>query len=304
MSEIRFDNKVAIVTGAGAGLGKSYALEFGRRGAKVVVNDLGAAVDGSGSSHNAADLVVDEIKKAGGQAVSNYDSVSTAEGGEKIVNTALDAFGSADILVNNAGIVRDHSFLKLTEDEWDLVISVHLKGAYNVTKPALASMREKNYGRVVFTSSGVGLYGNFGQANYAAAKMGLIGLMNTLVIESIKHNIKLNAIAPNAASRMTEKVLPPPLFEKLKPEHIAPMVMWLASEQNQDTGMIFNCMGGWYSRTAIMCASGIIIGDGSSTVTAEDIQKNWGVIKSLEGARPLTSIGESFGYVAPLLSKQ
>ncbi|MBN1534437.1 MAG: SDR family oxidoreductase [Spirochaetes bacterium] len=303
MPEVRFNDRVAIVTGAGAGLGKSYALEFARRGAKVVVNDLGSAVDGSGSSHNAADLVVEEIKSAGGKAVANYDSVSSVQGGESIVKTALDAFGSADILVNNAGIVRDHSLQKLTEDEWDIVMAVHLKGAYNLTKPALAAMKEKNYGRVIFTSSGVGLYGNFGQANYAAAKMGLVGFMNTLVIENLKYNIKLNAIAPNAASRMTEKVLPPPLFEKLKPEHIAPMVMWLASEQNQETGMIFNCMGGWYSRTAVMCAKGIIIGDGTMTVTPEDIQAKWDTIKSLDGARPLSSIGESFGFVAPLLQK-
>ena len=303
MSDIRFNDRVAIVTGAGAGLGKSYALEFARRGAKVVVNDLGSALDGSGSSHNAADLVVDEIKKAGGQAVANYDSVSSTPGGENIVKTALDAFGSADILVNNAGIVRDHSIQKLTEEEWDIVLAVHLKGAYNCTRPALAAMKEKNYGRVIFTCSGVGLYGNFGQSNYAAAKMGVVGLMNTLAVEHTKNNIKFNAIAPNAASRMTEKVLPPPLFEKLKPEHIVPAVMWLASEQNQDTGMIINCMGGWYSRAAIVCAKGIIIGDGHKTVTAEDIQANWDTIKSLDEARPLGSIVESFGFVAPLLNK-
>ncbi|MBN2160779.1 MAG: SDR family oxidoreductase [Spirochaetes bacterium] len=303
MSEIRFDNRVAIVTGAGAGLGKSYALEFAKRGAKVVVNDLGSALDGSGSSHNAADLVVDEIKKAGGQAAANYDSVSTVQGGENIVKTALDAFGSADILVNNAGIVRDHSLPKLTEEEWDIVLAVHLKGAYNVTRPALAAMKEKNYGRVIFTSSGVGLYGNFGQANYAAAKMGMIGFMNTLVLENAKYNIKLNAIAPNAASRMTEKILPPPLFEKLKPEHIAPIVMWLSSEQNEETGMIFNCMGGWYSRTAVMCAKGVMIGDGLKTVTAEDIQANWDAIRSLDDAKTIGSIQQSFGFVASLLSK-
>jgi NAD(P)-dependent dehydrogenase (short-subunit alcohol dehydrogenase family) len=303
MSDIRFNDRVAIVTGAGAGLGKSYALEFARRGAKVVVNDLGSALDGSGSSHNAADLVVNEIKAAGGQAVANYDSVSTVQGGENILKTALDAFGSADILVNNAGIVRDHSLQKLTEDEWDIVLAVHLKGAYNLTRPALAAMKEKNYGRVIFTSSGVGLYGNFGQANYAAAKMGLIGFMNTLVLENAKYNIKLNAIAPNAASRMTEKIMPPPLFEKLKPEHIAPIVMWLSSEQNQDNGMIFNCMGGWYSRTAIMCGPGVTIGDGKQTVTAEDIQKNWDAIKSLDDAKTLGSIQQSFGLIASLLSK-
>jgi NAD(P)-dependent dehydrogenase (short-subunit alcohol dehydrogenase family) len=304
MPEIRFNDRVAIVTGAGAGLGKSYALEFAKRGAKVVVNDLGSALDGSGSSHNAADLVVNEIKAAGGQAVANYDSVSSAQGGENIVKTALDAFGSADILMNNAGIVRDHSLSKLTEEEWDAVMAVHLKGAYNVTKPALAAMKERNYGRVIFTCSGVGLYGNFGQSNYAAAKMGMIGLMNTLKLEYAKNNIRFNAIAPNAASRMTEKVLPPPLFEKLKPEHIVPIVMWLASEQNPDTGMIINCMGGWYSRTAIMCAKGTIIGDGKTTVTAEDIQANWSAITSLDEAKPLGSIIESFGFVSSLMTSK
>ena len=304
MSDIRFDNRVAIVTGAGAGLGKSYALEFAKRGANVVVNDLGSALDGSGSSHSAADVVVNEIKAAGGKAVANYDSVSTVQGGESIVKTALDAFGSADILVNNAGIVRDHTLQKLTEEEWDLVIAVHLKGAYNVTKPALAAMKDKNYGRVIFTTSGVGLYGNFGQANYAAAKLGLVGFMNTLVLENAKYNIKLNAIAPNAASRMTDKILPPPLFEKLKPEHIAPIVMWLSSEQNQDTGMIFNCMGGWYSRTAIMCGNGVMIGEGGGTVSAEDIQKNWDAIKSLDNAKTLGSIQHSFGFVASLMTSR
>jgi NAD(P)-dependent dehydrogenase (short-subunit alcohol dehydrogenase family) len=302
MSDIRFDGRVAIITGAGQGLGKTHALEFARRGAKVVVNDLGTGINGSGSSHNAADLVVEEIRSAGGEAVANYDSVATVQGGEGIVKAALDAFGSADILVNNAGIVRDHSILKLTEEEWDAVLTVHLKGAYNVTKPALAAMRDKNFGRIIFSCSGVGLYGNFGQSNYGAAKMGLIGLMNTLVIEHTKFNIKFNAIAPNAASRMTEKVLPRPFFEKLKPEHITPLVIWLASEQNQDTGTIINCMGGWYSRTAIMCARGVII-DGKETATAEDIQAKWGEIMSLDEAKTLGSIVESFGFVAPLLSK-
>ncbi len=303
MSDIRFDNKVVIVTGAGAGLGRGYALEFARRGAKVVVNDLGGKMDGTGSGRGAADHVVDEINRAGGHAVANYDSVSTLAGGEGIIKTAVDAFGAVDVLVNNAGIVRDHSFQKMTEEEWDIVITVHLKGVYNVTRPALAVMKEKNYGRVVFVSSGVGLYGNFGQANYSSAKMGIIGLMNTLVIETSKHDIRFNAIAPNAVSRMTESVFPPTIAEILLPEHITPLVMWLASEANTDNGMIFNCMGGWYSRTAIMCATGTIIGDGKHPATAEEIRDNWDRIKSLDEARPLGSIVESFGYISPLLPK-
>ena len=175
MTDIRFDGKVAIVTGSGAGIGKAHALELAKRGAKVVVNDLGGARDGSGSGTAAADQVVEEIKAAGGEAVANYDSVSSMEGGENIVKTAVDAFGKVDILINNAGILRDRSFLKMTEEEWDAVLAVHLKGAFCVTHPALKVMRENQYGRIVFTSSMSGLYGNFGQANYGAAKMGVVG---------------------------------------------------------------------------------------------------------------------------------
>ena len=279
MSEIRFDGRVAIVTGAGAGLGRSYALEFAKRGAKVVVNDLGGSRDGSGASHSAADVVVNEIKALGGQAVANYDSVATVAGGEGIVKTAVEAFGKVDILINNAGILRDKSFSKMTEDEWDLVNSVHLRGAYCVTKPAFNVMRENQYGRIVCTTSGAGLYGNFGQANYSAAKMGLVGLMNVLNIEGAKYNIKTNTIAPVAASRLTEDVLPPDLFKKLKPDYVMPIVLFLASEANQDSGMIFNCGAGWYSRTAVVCAKGVTIGDGKRPIKPEEIQDNWNVIK-------------------------
>jgi NAD(P)-dependent dehydrogenase (short-subunit alcohol dehydrogenase family) len=301
MSQIRFDGKVAIVTGSGAGIGRTYALELGRRGAMVVVNDLGANLDGSGTSSSAADAVVDEIKKGGGKAVANYDSVATAAGGENMVKTAVVNFGKIDIVINNAGIVRDKSFVKMVEEEWDVVLAVHLKGTYNVTKAAWPIMREQNYGRVVFTSSGVGLYGNFGQANYAAAKMGMIGLMNTLRIEGAKNNILINAIAPNAASRMTKNIMPPQLFERLKPDFIAPLVAYLCSDQCKDSGMIFNCMGGWYSRTAIMCTDGVLLGDGKREISAEEIMDNWGKISSLEGGKTLNSIAESFAYPMPLL---
>jgi NAD(P)-dependent dehydrogenase (short-subunit alcohol dehydrogenase family) len=301
MSQIRFDGKAAIITGSGAGLGRTYALELAKRGAMVVVNDLGANLDGSGKSASAADTVVDEIKKAGGKAVANYDSVATAAGGESMVKTALDAFGRIDIVVNNAGIVRDKSLVKMTEEEWDIVIAVHLKGSYNVTKAAWPHMREQSYGRVVFTSSGVGLYGNFGQANYAAAKMGMVGLMHALAIEGAKSNIFLNAIAPNAASRMTQNIMPPPLFELLKPEFVAPIVTYLCSEQCRETAKIYNCMGGWYSRTAVMCTDGVILGDGKRAITAEEIGENWQKINGLENPRTLGSIIESFGYVSPLL---
>lgn len=301
MSQLTFKDRVAIITGAGAGLGKTYALELAKRGARIVVNDLGVAKDGSGSSHNAADIVVEEIKKAGGEAVANYDSVSTMQGGEGIVKSALDNYGTVDIVINNAGILRDKSFLKLTEEDWDSVIGVHLKGAYCTTKPAFAVMKEKGFGRVILTTSGVGLYGNFGQVNYASAKMALIGFMHGLNIEGAKYNIKTNTIAPNAASRMTESIFPPNILDKLKPEFITPLVMYLSSEENQDSGMIFNCMGGWYSRTAVMCSQGVLLGDGNREITPEEINDNWEKIKELENLKVLNNIGESFAYLGPLM---
>jgi len=303
MSEIRFNGKVAIITGAGAGLGKTYALDLAKRGAKVVVNDLGSSRDGSGSSSSAADIVVDEIIAKGGEAVANYDSVATIEGGENIIKTALDNFGTVDILINNAGIIQDKSLLKLTEAEWDNVLAVHLKGAFCVTKPAYKIMKEKKYGRVVFTTSGAGLYGNFGQSNYSAAKMGVIGFMNTLALEGAKYNIKLNAIAPVAASRLTEDVLPPEIFKKMKPEFITPLVTYLVSEDNQDTSAIFNCVSGWYSRTAIVCAKGIFIGNGERAIPAEEIKENWAAIISLEENKVITKGSvELFDFLVPFMS--
>jgi NAD(P)-dependent dehydrogenase (short-subunit alcohol dehydrogenase family) len=299
---IRFDGKVAVVTGAGSGLGRTYALEFAKRGAMVVVNDLGSSRDGTGANSSAADAVVEEIKKGGGKAVANYDSVATVQGGENIIKTAMDAFGRVDIVVNNAGILRDKTFVKMTEDEWDIVLSVHLRGAFCVTAPAFKIMRQQNWGRIIFTASGAGLYGNFGQTNYASAKMALVGLMNALKLEGAKNNILVNTIAPVAASRMTEDVLPKEIFEKLKPEFVTPLVMYLCSDECKDTGMIFNCGGGWYSRTAIMCASGTII-QGKDEITAEDIMAQWSKITDLSDAKPLNNIGDTFAYMAPLLSK-
>jgi len=301
-SEILFDGRVAIITGAGGGLGRAYALELGKRGAKVVVNDFGGARDGSGTgAAGPADKVVDEIKAMGGEAVANYDNVATVEGGANIVKTAVDAYGKVDILINNAGILRDKSFIKMTENDWDQVTSVHLRGAYCVTRPAFSLMRDNQYGRIVCTTSGAGLYGNFGQSNYSAAKMGLVGLMNVLNIEGAKYNIKTNTIAPVAASRLTEDVLPPDLFNKLKTDYITPIVLFLASEANHDSGMIFNCGAGWYSRTAVVCAKGVTIGDGIRPINPEEIQDNWDVIKGLEGAKPLGSLADSFEYIMPLL---
>ena len=302
MADIRFDGRVAIVTGAGAGLGRTYALTLAARGAKVVVNDLGGARDGSGSSTSAADTVVKEIKKGGGKAVANYDSVATVEGGENIVKTAVDNFGKVDIVINNAGILRDKSFVKMTEDEWDIVLAVHLKGAYCVTQPAFRIMKENGYGRIINTTSGAGLYGNFGQSNYCSAKMGVVGLMNNIAIEGAKYNIKCNTIAPIAASRLTEDIMPPDLFKKLQPEFITPLVLYLASEDNQATKMIFNCAAGWFSRTEILCAPGICIGDGKREIPVEEIRDNWNKIISLDKAKPVNNVGESFAFLGPLLA--
>jgi NAD(P)-dependent dehydrogenase (short-subunit alcohol dehydrogenase family) len=304
MADIDFKGKVAIVTGAGAGLGKTYALELAKRGAKVVVNDLGGARDGSGASQGPAQTVVDEIKKAGGEAAANYDNVSTIEGGQGIVKTAVDAFGTVDIVINNAGILRDKSFLKMEPDLWDVVIAVHLRGAYCVTQPAFTIMREKNYGRVVLTTSGAGLYGNFGQTNYASAKMGLYGFMNALKIEGAKYNVKVNTIAPVAASRLTEDVMPPEFFAKLKPEFVTPLVTYLASEACQDSGYVFNCGVGWYSRSAILMGKGVIIGDGDREIKAEEIRDNWKKICDLSGAREVGSVQETFAEMIGILQKK
>ena len=227
MTTLRFDGRVAIVTGAGGGLGRSHALLLASRGAKVVVNDLGGSFTGEGKSASAADKVVAEIKAAGGEAVANYDSV---EDGDKIVKTAIDAFGRIDIIINNAGILRDVSFQKMTQNDWDLVYRVHVLGAFRVIHAAWNYMRDAGYGRIMNTSSASGIYGNFGQANYSMAKLGLHGFTQTLALEGKKRNIVVNTIAPIAGSRMTETVLPPALLEALKPEYVSPLVAKLVHE--------------------------------------------------------------------------
>ena len=299
--QLNFDGQVAIVTGAGAGLGRVYALELAQRGAQVVVNDLGGARDGSGTgSVSPADQVVAEIKERGGQAVANYDNVATPEGGQAIVQTALDTFGSVDILINNAGILRDKSFLKMEPENWQAVLSVHLDGAYHVTRPAMAVMKDKGYGRIIMTTSAAGLYGNFGQTNYSAAKMGLVGLMNTLKLEGQKYNIKVNTIAPIAASRLTEDVMPPDLFEKSKPEFVAPLVTYLASETCQDSGGIFNVGMGYFNRAAIHTGRGIQVGDSENITTPEMIRDNFDAINSLDGATELADANAAiFALISP-----
>ncbi len=283
MSEVRFDGRVAIVTGAGGGLGRAHALLLASRGAKVVVNDLGGTRDGSGAGCKMADQVVAEIKDAGGEATPSYDGVDTAEGGEAIVKTALDAYGKVDILINNAGILRDRAFHNLTEEDWEKVLAVHLKGAFCVTQPAFRVMRQNQYGRIVFTTSAAGLYGNFGQTNYGSAKMALVGLMNTLKVEGQKYSILSNTIAPLAASRLTEDVFPAAMHEKLKPEFVSPMVAYLCSEECQESGSVFTAAGGYFSRAAIVEGKGVFF-ENAGQVTPEDVRDSIGKIKEMAAA--------------------
>ena len=256
MTELGFDGQVAIITGAGGGLGKQHALLLASRGALVVVNDLGGAVDGTGADVGAAQLVVDEITAAGGEAVADANSVATPEGGAAIVQTAIDAFGRVDIVVNNAGILRDKSFSNMTSELFDPVIDVHLRGAFHVTQPAWKHMRERSYGRIISTSSSSGLFGNFGQANYGAAKMGLVGFTRVLSVEGAKYGITANAIAPFALTRMTESLLGP-LGEKVAPELVSPLVAYLAHESCTATGRVFSVGGGRVAEVFIGEAQGL-----------------------------------------------
>jgi NAD(P)-dependent dehydrogenase (short-subunit alcohol dehydrogenase family) len=272
VAQIDFDGRVAIVTGAGGGLGRSHALLLASRGAKVVVNDLGGSRDGSGQGSEMADAVVEEIVAAGGEAVANYDGVHTWEGGQAIVRSALDAFGRIDVVVNNAGILRDTSFAKLEEPQLDLVLKVHLYGGFHVARAAWGHLREQGYGRIVNTSSGSGLYGNFGQSNYSAAKLGLVGLTRTLAIEGAKYGITSHAIAPVAASRMTEDVMPAALLDKLEPTYVSPLVAYLASEACTDTGRVYSVGGGYMARVAILEGEGTTF---EGIPTPEDVADQW-----------------------------
>ena len=286
---IRFDGKVAIVTGAGAGLGRCHALEFAKRGAKVVVNDLGGSVDGTGGSSEAALKVVEEIKAAGGEAVANGASVADKAGAESIVADAIKAFGRVDIVVNNAGILRDKSFKKMELSDFDLVTSVHLLGGAYVTKAAWPHMVEQNYGRIVMTTSSSGLYGNFGQANYGAAKLGLVGLMNTLKLEGAKSNIHVNTIAPVAATRMTENLgIPEEVFKQLKPELISPAVLFL-SHDDAPTGTIIEAGAGYFAKVQIVEGKGAKLGQDA---TLEDFAANWDKISDMSEAKPFNNGAE------------
>lgn len=256
MNPMTFDNQVAIVTGAGRGLGRCHALELARRGARVVVNDLGSEVDGSGRSTSAAQAVVDEVEAAGGTAIANSDSVATPEGGNAIVAAALDAFGQVDILVNNAGILRDAAFKNMTPEQVDDVIAVHLSGAFNVTRAVWPVMRAAHYGRIIQTTSGTGLFGNFGQTNYGAAKMGLVGMMHVLSIEGARSGIAVNAIAPIARTRMTENIMGE-AGRQMDPELVTPVVVYLAHRSCDRTANIYSVGAGKVSRVFIGVTSGI-----------------------------------------------
>ncbi len=285
MTEVRFDGRVAIVTGAGGGLGRTHALLLASRGAKVVVNDLGGSRDGTGGSAM-ADQVVAEIKAAGGEATPNYNGVDTVDGGEAIVKTALDAYGKIDIVIANAGILRDRAFHNLTEEDWDKIFAVHVKGSFNVIKPAFQIMRQNSYGRIVVTTSNAGLYGNFGQANYSAAKTALLGFASTLELEGAKYNIKANVIAPVAASRLTEDVMPPAALERLKPEYVSPVVAYLCSEECTASGNIFTAGAGYVGRAAIVESKGAVLGTG---LTVEDVRDNIDKISDMTAAEEFTN---------------
>lgn len=271
-------DRVIVVTGAGGGLGREYALTLAGEGASVVVNDLGGARDGSGAGSAMADGVVDEIKAAGGRAVANYDSVATEEGAANIVKTALDEFGAIHGVVSNAGILRDGTFHKMTYDNWNAVQQVHLYGGYNITRAAWPHFREQGYGRIVVATSTSGLFGNFGQANYGAAKLGLVGLINTLALEGAKYNIHANAIAPIAATRMTADIASEAVLDQLPPAFVSPVVGYLCTEESADNGSVFVVGGGKVQRVALFENAGATF---ASPPTVDEVAARWSEIEDL-----------------------
>lgn len=298
--ELRFDGRVVLVTGAGGGLGKEYALAFASRGASVVVNDLGGDTKGGGKSSAAADKVVEEIRSRGGKAVADYNSV---EDGEKVIQTALDAFGRIDVLINNAGILRDRSFGRISDVDWDLVHRVHLRGSFKVTRAAWPHMRKQKYGKIIMTSSTSGVLGNFGQANYSAAKMGLIGLTNTLAIEGEKYNVVCNTIVPTAGSRLTKGLLPPDVFDALKPEYVAPFVVYLCHESCPESGGVFEMASGWGAQLRWQESSGAMLRKGGVTVTPEMVRDNWGKITDWSGSVKPKLRGDAMTDLIPIIQE-
>jgi len=297
MTDLGFDGKVAIITGAGGGLGRQHALMLAARGALVVVNDLGGSIDGTGSDKGAAEKVVDEIKAAGGDAVADTNSVSTPEGGAAIVQTAVDAYGTVDIVINNAGILRDKAFHNMEPDLMNPVFDVHLKGAFHVTQPAWVIMRAKGYGRIISTSSAAGIFGNFGQTNYGAAKMGLVGFTRVLAVEGAKYNIKANAIAPLALTRMTENIMGG-LGDKLDPGLISPIVTFLAHEDCPVTGHIYSVGGGRVAQVFLGETKGYYKAD----LAPEHLRDNWETVTDREGYAVPANLGEETALFLPFFA--
>jgi len=293
--QLGYDGKVVIITGAGGGLGRQHALLMASRGALVVINDLGGAVDGSGSDKGAAERVVDEIKALGGDAVADTNTVATPEGGAAIVQTAVDAYGKVDVVINNAGILRDKAFHNLEPDQLNSVLDVHLKGAFHVTQPAWRIMREQGYGRIVSTSSAAGVFGNFGQTNYGAAKMGLVGFTRVLAAEGAKYNIKANAIAPLALTRMTENLMGGAFGDKLSPGLVSPLVAYLAHEDCPVNGQLFSVGGGRVAHVFIGETQGYF----KENLALEDVRDNWATITEREGYAVPANLPEETAMFLP-----
>jgi len=298
MSELGFDGRVVVVTGAGGGLGRSHALEFARRGALVVVNDVGGSVNGQGQGETPAQQVVGEIAALGGEAVANFDSVATPEGGRAIVQSALDAFGRIDVVVNNAGILRDKAFHNMDSEMIDAVLDVHLKGALFVSQPAFRAMREQGFGRIVNTTSASGLFGNFGQANYGAAKAGLAGLTRVLALEGARFNIRVNAIAPVARTRMTEGILGD-LAARLDPESVTPVVVYLGHEECAVTGQIYSVAGGRVARVFFAESPGVVLAE----LTPEAVRDHLDGIEAAEGFFVPESLDDETTIIGKALSQ-
>jgi NAD(P)-dependent dehydrogenase (short-subunit alcohol dehydrogenase family) len=302
-AEIRLDGRVAIVTGAGGGLGRSHALQLAARGARVLVNDLGAARDGSvegtvGAS--AADKVVAEIRAAGGEALANTGSVTDPVAVQAMVDQAMQAWGRVDILVNNAGILRDKSFSKMSLDDFRLLVDVHLMGAVYGTKAVWEIMKQQGYGRIIFTTSSSGLFGNFGQANYGAAKMALVGLMQTLALEGEKYNVRVNCLAPTAATRMTEDIMPPAVLSQLTPESVSPGLVFLASEQAPTRAIL--CAGaGVFAASHVTLTDGVLIG--AAPDAAEQVAAQWARINAQQGETiPASGMAQSQQEISKVMA--